>query len=82
MFIDVIQVFLIIATITLAILAIEVQDLFHSVIYLCGMCIAISFSFGIINAPYVMVFQLLIYAGASIVLFVSVIMLTKREEKE
>jgi len=82
LFIDAVQIFLIIATIVLAILTIEIRDLLHSVIGLCGMCITIGILFGTLNAPYAMVFQLLIYAGASIVLFISVIMLTTREAKE
>jgi len=82
LFIDAVQIFLIIATIALAILTIEIRDLLHSAIGLCGMCITIGILFGILNAPYVMVFQLLIYAGAAIVLFISVIMLTTRKAKE
>jgi NADH:ubiquinone oxidoreductase subunit 6 (subunit J) len=80
LFIDGVQIFLIITAIALAILAIEVRDLLHSVICLCGMCIVIGILFGILNAPYVMVFQLLIYAGVSIVLFISVVMLVTGEE--
>jgi len=35
--------------------------------------------FGLLKATYVMVFQFLIYAGATMVLFISVVMLTRRE---
>jgi len=37
--------------------------------------------FWLLNAPYVSVFQLLVYAGAVIVLFIVSVMLTKREEE-
>jgi NADH-quinone oxidoreductase subunit J len=82
LFNDAVQIFLIIATVVLAFLAIEIRDLLHSVISLCGMCISLGILFGILNAPYVIVFQLLIYAGATIVLFIAVVMLTTREGKE
>jgi len=45
------------------------------------MCITIGALFWLLNAPYVSVFQLLVYAGAVIVLFIATIMLTAREEK-
>jgi NADH:ubiquinone oxidoreductase subunit 6 (subunit J) len=45
------------------------------------MCVSIGVLFGILNAPHVMVFQLLIYGGASIVLFASIIMLTRRRDE-
>jgi len=82
LFIDSVQIFLITATIVLAILTIEARDLLHATLCLCGMSITIGVLFGILNAPYVMVFQLLIYAGATVALFVFVITLTKRETKE
>ena len=69
---------LIIAAAALAILAVEVKDLLYSVLCLCGMSIAVAALFGTLNASLVMVFQLLIYAGASIALFVSVVILTSR----
>lgn len=76
-----IETLLILAAIVLAVLAVELKNLLHSVICLCGMCIVIGILFGILNALYVMAFQLLIYAGATTVLFLSVIMLTARDEK-
>lgn len=78
---DMIVTLLLIATIVLAILTVEVTDLLYSVLCLCGMCITIGTLFGVLNAPYVMVFQLLTYAGAAVVLFISVIMLTERRDE-
>jgi len=71
-----------VVTIVLAILTIEIKDMLHAAIFLCGMGVAIGMLFSILNAPYVAVFQLLIYAGAVSVLFISVIMLTKRRPEE
>jgi NADH:ubiquinone oxidoreductase subunit 6 (subunit J) len=53
----------------------------HAAICLGGMCTVIGILFAILNAMYVMAFQLLIYVGATMVLFLSVIMFTKRNEK-
>jgi len=78
---ELIQTILIVITIFLAIFTVEVKDLLHAVICLCGMCISIGILFGILSATYVMVFQLLIYAGAAVVLFISVVMLTRRKEE-
>ena len=81
MLIDVIQIVLIGTTLAPA-ATLEARDLFHAVICQCGRCITIGVLVGILNAPYVMVFQLLTYAGAAVVLFSSVIMLTTREAAE
>ena len=75
----VIELLLIIAAIVLAALSVELKNLLQAAVCLCGMCIAVGLIFGLLNATYVMVFQLLIYAGATMVLFISVVMLTRRE---
>jgi len=76
-----IDLILIFAAVILAILSVELENLLQAAICLCGMCIAIGLLFGLLNATYVMVFQLLIYAGATMVLFLSVVMLTRRDQK-
>jgi len=76
-----VEILLVAAIIILAVLAVELKKLLHAVISLCGMCILIGILFGLLRAMYVMVFQLLIYAGATIVLFISVIMLAVGDEK-
>jgi len=78
---ELLQTILIIVIASLAIFTVEVKDMLYAVICLCGMCICIGILFGFLGAPYVMVFQLLIYAGAAVVLFVSVVMLTRRKEE-
>jgi len=79
--IDMLQIVLIVLTALLALLTVELKDLLHSAICLCGTCVTIGASFWLLNAPYVSVFQLLVYAGAVIVLFIAAVMLTKREEE-
>lgn len=76
-----IGILLIVGIVVLAVLAVELKNLLHAVVCLFGMCIMMGILFGILNALYVMVFQLLIYAGATMVLFLSVIMLTARDEE-
>ena len=80
--IDFIQILLIVVTIVFAILTIEIKDMLRAIVCLCGMGISIGMLFAILNAPYVAVFQLLIYAGAVIALFISVVMVTRREFEE
>lgn len=81
MFNDLLQIALIVLTVLLALLTVELKDMLHVVISLCGMCITIGALFWLLNAPYVSVFQLLVYAGAVIVLFTATVMLTTRKEE-
>ena len=78
---DLLQITLIIFSVFLAILTVELKDMLHAVMCLCGMCITVGALFWLLNAPYVAVFQLLVYAGAVMVLFIATVMLTVREEK-
>jgi len=78
---DLLQIVLIVLSVLLALLTVELKDMLHAVICLCGMCITIGALFWLLNAPYVAVFQLLVYAGAVIVLFIATVMLTARKEK-
>ncbi len=78
---ELLQISLIIATVVLAALTVELKNLLHAVVCLFGMCIAIGILYGVLNAPYVMVFQLLIYAGAAMVFVLSIVMLTSRDSE-
>jgi len=78
---EILQITLIFFAVFLAILTVELKDLLYAVLCLCGMCITIGALFWLLNAPYVAVFQLLIYAGAVIVLFIVTVMLTVRGKK-
>lgn len=77
---EILQITLIFFSVFLAILTVELKDLLYAVLCLCGMCITIGALFWMLNAPYVAVFQFLIYAGAIIVLFIVTVMLTVREK--
>ena len=76
-----IELLLICVVIVLAFLVVELKNIMHAAICLGGMCTGIGMLFAILNAMYVMAFQLLIYVGATMVFFLSVIMLTERNEK-
>ena len=79
---DLLQIGLIILTVLLALLTVELKDILHAILCMCGMCISIGALFWLLGAPYVAVFQLLVYAGAVIALFTTTVMLTKRKEKQ
>jgi len=64
-----------------AILTVELKDILYAILSFCGMCIILGAIFWILNAPYVAVFQLLVYAGAIVSIFIAAVMLTTREEK-
>lgn len=79
MFEDVIQLVLLVAACIFAILTVELRDLLHTVVSLAAMAVSLGAIFWLLNAPYVAVFQVLIYAGAVIVLFIAAVMLTRRK---
>ena len=78
---ELLQIGLIILTVLLALLTVELKDILHAILCMCGMSISIGALFWLLSAPYVAVFQLLVYAGAVIALFTTTVMLTKRTEK-
>jgi len=79
---DIIQILLIALTVIFAILSIEVKNLFKAIIFFALMCISIGAIYWILSAPYIAVFQLAIYAGAIVVLFLATVMLTIGKERE
>jgi NADH-quinone oxidoreductase subunit J len=79
MFEDILQLILLVATCIFAILTVELRDLLHTVISLAAMAVSLGAIFWLLNAPYVAVFQILIYAGAVVVLFIAAVMLTRRK---
>ena len=70
-----------ILTVLLALLTVEVKDILYAILSFCGMCILIGIIFWTLNAPYVAIFQLLVYAGAIVALFIAAVMLTTRKER-
>jgi NADH-quinone oxidoreductase subunit J len=78
MLMDVLELILLAAVCFFAIMTVELKDLLHTVISLAAMAVSLGAVFWLLNAPYVAVFQILIYAGAVIVLFIVAVMLTRR----
>lgn len=66
-------------TIILAFVAVEIKKILYAVISFAGMCTIIGILFWLLNAPYVAVFQLLIYTGAVVAIFLAAIMLTSKK---
>ncbi|HVP41384.1 MAG TPA: NADH-quinone oxidoreductase subunit J [Candidatus Krumholzibacteriaceae bacterium] len=77
---DLAQIALMSLAAILALATVELRDILHAIIAFCGMCITIGALFWLLDAPYVAVFQLLIYAGAIVALFTATVMLTTRKE--
>jgi NADH-quinone oxidoreductase subunit J len=69
---------LVILTIISAVFAATVKDLTRSVIAFAAMNILVAVMFYILGAPYVAVFQLLVYAGAVTVLFLAALHTMRR----
>lgn len=78
--VEALQFTLMILATFLALLTVELKKILYAVISFSGMCITIGALFWILNAPYVAVFQLLIYAGAVVTIFLAAIMLTSKKE--
>jgi NADH-quinone oxidoreductase subunit J len=76
-----VQFALIILAVLFALLTVELKNILYAILSFCGMCITVGAVFWVLNAPYVAVFQLLIYAGAIVALFLAVVMLTIRKER-
>ncbi len=81
MFTEVLQLVLMFFALVLAFLTVEVKRILYAVISFSGMCVVIGALFWILNAPYVAVFQILIYAGAVVTIFLAAIMLTSQRER-
>jgi uncharacterized MnhB-related membrane protein len=62
-----------IASIILAILALEFDDLLKSIVCFGAMCFSIAIIYWVLNAPYVAVFQALIYGGVILALFLAAV---------
>jgi len=77
----VLQACLLVLVCLLALLAVEISDVFLAVIPLLGMSIALGALFWLMAAPYIAVFQLLIYGGAVVALFIVTVTLTATKGK-
>jgi NADH-quinone oxidoreductase subunit J len=77
---EVVQIVLIAATLVFACMTAGLKDILYAALSLGGMAICMGVLFWTLNAPYVALFQMLIYGGAVVVLFVSVIMFVRSDE--
>ncbi|WP_455368575.1 NADH-quinone oxidoreductase subunit J family protein [[Eubacterium] cellulosolvens] len=76
---DILQLGLLVVTCIFTVITVESKDLLNTVIALAAMSVSLGALFWLLNAPYVAVFQILIYAGAVVVLFIAAVMLTRRK---
>ena len=79
---DIVQLVLIAATLAFALMAAGLDNILFAALSLGAMSICLGGLYWTMYAPYVGLFQLLIYGGAVVVLFVSVIMFVRSEESE
>ena len=80
MLLDFIHLVLVFLLIISSILAIELKDILKAIMAFCIMSITLAIIFYALGAPYVAVFQLLIYAGAVTVLLLAAIHTIRRKE--
>ncbi|MGC9779357.1 MAG: NADH-quinone oxidoreductase subunit J [Candidatus Heimdallarchaeota archaeon] len=73
-------IILLVIVVIAAIFAIELRDLIYAAIALAVLSIALAGVFWILNAPWVALFQLMIYGGAVTVLLITTVALTERFE--
>ncbi len=79
---EIVQLVLLAATLAFALMAAGLNDILFAALSLGGMSICLGGLYWTMYAPYIGLFQLLIYGGAVVVLFVSVIMFVRSEQSE
>ena len=79
---EIVQFVLIAATLVFALMTAGMKNILYAALSLGGMCICLGGLYWTLYAPYVSLFQLLIYGGAVVVLFVSVIMFVRGDQLE
>ncbi len=77
-----VQIVLLASTLVFAMMAAGMKDILFAALSLGGMSICLGGLYWTMYAPYIGLFQLLIYGGAVVVLFVSVIMFVRSEQSE
>ena len=65
-----------------AVLVISAREIFHSALYLAVMLLSIAGLFVMLGAEFIAAVQILVYAGAVVILVIFAIMLTKKETLE
>ena len=79
---ELVQFGLVAAVVVFALLAAELHDLMKAALCLGGMSVCLGGLYWTFYAPYVGLFQMLIYGGAVVVLFISVIMFIRGTEND
>lgn len=79
---EIVQIVLIATTLVFALMAAGLDNILYAALSLGGMSICLGGLYWTMYAPYIGLFQLLIYGGAVVVLFVSVIMFVRSEQSE
>jgi NADH-quinone oxidoreductase subunit J len=79
---EIVQIVLIATTLVFALMAAGMDNILYAALSLGGMSICLGGLYWTMYAPYIGLFQLLIYGGAVVVLFVSVIMFVRSEQSE
>ncbi len=78
---DALQIMLMGLTIVLAVATLEMKKLLYAVLSFCGMCISIGALYWLLDAHYIAVYQLLVYAGGIVTLFIAALTLTTLKEE-
>ena len=79
---EIVQIVLLATTLAFALMAAGLDNILYAALSLGGMSICLGGLYWTMYAPYIGLFQLLIYGGAVVVLFVSVIMFVRSEQSE
>ncbi len=79
---EIVQIVLIATTLVFALMAAGMDNILYAALSLGGMSICLGGLYWTMYAPYIGLFQLLIYGGAVVVLFVYVIMFVRSEQSE
>ena len=79
---ELVQIVLLATTLVFALMAAGMDNILFAALSLGGMSICLGGLYWTMYAPYIGLFQLLIYGGAVVVLFVSVIMFVRSEQSE
>jgi len=73
-----VHILVVLVSIVAALIAVEVKDILRALIGFVILSISLSIAFYLLGAPYVSVFQLAIYAGAVVVLFLTALHTMRR----
>lgn len=80
--VDAIQIILMALTVILAITTLEIKKLLYAILSFCGMCVSIGALYWLLDAHYLAVYQLLVYAGGIVTLFIAALTLTTLKEEK